>query len=99
MVRYTVVYLVNVIVYGQSDTYKKYFWLNPKWKEVKLKYTKASWEMMNKRQSEMLQIFLILLIISNGYSMAVIALAIKFTFQWAQSRRKKEEIIFPKSRS
>lgn len=51
MVRYTVVYLVNVIVYGQSDTYKKYFWLNPKWKEVKLKYTKASWEMMNKRQS------------------------------------------------
>lgn len=55
--------------------------------------------MMNKRQSEMLQIFLILLIISNGYSMAVIALAIKFTFQWAQSRRKKEEIIFPESRS
>lgn len=51
MVRYTVVYLVTVIVYGQSDTYKKYFWLNPKWKEVKLKYTKASWEMMNKRQS------------------------------------------------
>lgn len=47
----------------------------------------------------MLQIFLILLIISNGYSMAVIALAIKFTFQWAQSRRKKEEIIFLKSRS
>lgn len=56
--------------------------------------------MVNKdKVYEMLQIFLILLVISNDYSMAAIALAIKFTFQWARSRGKKEEMILPKSGS
>lgn len=45
----------------------------------------------------MLQVFMILLVTSDGYKVAAVALAIKSTLQQKQRDRNKEERVLPQS--